>query len=106
MLDRAVRIGMLGCGTQAHVHFGALQALGAEIAIVTAICDLDDERLAKAGEVWPEARRATDYRAMLEPADLDLGIGATMPNTHEAMSLASLDAGAHVLCEKPFMMNA
>ena len=105
MLDRAVRIGMIGCGTQAHVHFGALQALGAEIAIVTAICDLDDERLAKAGEVWPEARRATDYRAMLEPADLDLVIVATMPNTHEAMSRASLDAGAHVLCEKPFMMN-
>ena len=26
MLDRAVRIGMIGCGSQAHVHFGALQA--------------------------------------------------------------------------------
>ena len=105
MLDRTVRIGMIGCGHQANVHFGALHALGEEIAIVVAVCDLDDERLAKAGEVWPKARRTTDYRRMLEPADLDLVIVATMPNTHEAMSLASLDAGAHVLCEKPFMLN-
>ena len=105
MLNRAVHIGIIGCGAQAHVHFGALQALGKDIAIVAAVCDLDEKRLSKAGEVWPEARRTTDYRAMLKPADLDLVIIATMPNTHEAMSLASLDAGAHVLCEKPFVMN-
>ena len=43
---------------------------------------------------------------MLAPGNLDLVIVATMPNTHEAISLASLDAGACVLCEKPFMMNA
>ena len=28
MLDRAVRIGMIGCGTQANVHFAGIKALG------------------------------------------------------------------------------
>ena len=106
MLDRAVRIGMIGCGTQANVHFTCLKSLGADQATVAAVCDLDDERLAAACQLWPEARAAKDYRDMLAPGDLDLVIVATMPNTHEAMSLASLDAGACVLCEKPFMMNA
>ena len=106
MLDRAVRIGMIGCGTQANVHFAGIKTLGADQAMVAAVCDLDDERLAAACQLWPAARAAKDYRDMLAPGDLDLVIVATMPNTHEAMSLASLDAGACVLCEKPFMMNA
>ena len=105
MLDRAVRIGMIGCGTQANVHFAGIKALGADQATVAAVCDLDDERLDAACQLWPEARAAKDYRDMLAPGDLELIIVATMPNTHEAMSLASLDAGACVLCEKPFMMN-
>ena len=105
MLDRAVRIGMIGCGTQANVHFTGIKALGGDQATVAAVCDLADERLAAACQLWPEARAAKDYRDMLAPGDLDLVIVATMPNTHEAISLASLDAGACVLCEKPFMMN-
>ena len=105
MLDRAVRVGMIGCGTQANVHFAGLKALGADQATVAAVCDLDDERLDDACQHWPAARATKDYRAMLAPGDLDLVIVATMPNMHEAMSLASLDAGACVLCEKPFVMN-
>ena len=106
MIDRAVRIGMIGCGTQANVHFEAIKELTEQIATVAAVCDLDDERLAAACQIWPQARSAKDYHEMLSPGDLDLVIVATMPNTHEAMSLASLEAGANVLCEKPFMMNA
>ena len=106
MIDRTVRIGMIGCGAQANVHFDAVKELGEEIATVAAVCDLDDERLTAAGQVWPQARATKDYNEMLAPGDLDLVIVATMPNTHEAMSLASLEAGASVLCEKPFMMNA
>ena len=106
MIDRTVRIGMIGCGAQANVHFDAVKELGEEIATVAAVCDLDDERLTAAGQVWPQARATKDYNEMLAPGDLDLVIVATMPNTHEAMSLASLEAGANVLCEKPFMMNA
>ena len=106
MLDRALRVGMIGCGTQAHVHFAGIKKLGVDQAMVTAVCDLDDERLAAACQLWPDARATKNYREMLEPGDLDLVIVATMPNTHEVISLACLEAGAHLLCEKPFMVNA
>ncbi len=105
MLDRAVRVGMIGCGTQANVHFAGIKALGADQATVAAVCDLDEARLDAAGQLWPQARAAQDYQDLLAPGDLDLVVVATMPNTHQAISLASLDAGACVLCEKPFMMN-
>ena len=73
MLDRAVRIGMIGCGTQANVHFAGIKALGADQATVAAVCDLDDERLAAACQLWPEARAAKDYRDMLRPGRPRLG---------------------------------
>jgi predicted dehydrogenase len=43
---------------------------------------------------------------MLSPGDLDLVLVATMPNTHAAVAVGALEAGAHVLCEKPFAMDA
>lgn len=106
MMNRPVRIGIIGCGVQANVHFGCIEALGPEKATVGALCDLDEERLHKAQQMWPDARCERDFRAMLDQGDLDLVIIATMPNTHAEMALAALDAGAHILCEKPFMMNA
>jgi predicted dehydrogenase len=71
-------------------------------AVVAAYCDLSGT--VKASQLWPHARAAKDFRQMLEPGDLDLVIVATMPNTHAAMCLAAIEAGAHVLLEA-FMMN-
>lgn len=105
MLDRPVRVGLIGCGAQANVHARAVGALGPETAEIVAACDLDEARLRAVLGAWPGARGACDYRDLLEPGDLDLIVVATMPNTHAEISLAALDAGAHVLCEKPFMMN-
>jgi len=105
MMDRPVRIGIIGCGAQANVHFRCIKALGPEKATISGLCDLDDERLKAAHNMWPAARCERDFRVLFEPGDLDLVIIATMPNTHEVMALAALEAGAHILCEKPFMMN-
>ena len=105
MSKRPVRVGLIGCGAQARVHARAVGELGPETAEIAAVCDLDEERRNAMLHEWPAARGTGDYRDMLEPGDLDLVVVVTMPNTHAQMSLAALEAGAHVLCEKPFMMN-
>ena len=46
-----------------------------------------------------------DWRRMLSAHPLDLVCIATPTDTHAEMTLAALDAGAHVLCEKPIAMN-
>ncbi|MSR83303.1 MAG: Gfo/Idh/MocA family oxidoreductase [Candidatus Latescibacteria bacterium] len=105
MMDRPVRVGVIGCGAQGQNHCRVIRELGESEAVVTAYCDLSEERLAKASQLWPQARAARDFRQLLEPGDLDLVIVVTMPNTHASMCIAAIEAGANVLCEKPFMMN-
>jgi predicted dehydrogenase len=105
-LGRPLRVGVIGCGVQGQVHLRTLRALGPEQVQVVAVCDLSETSLARAAEIWPEAGRVDDYRRLLEPGGLDLAIVATMPNSHAQICTAALQAGAHVLCEKPFMIDA
>ncbi len=103
-MEKALRVGVVGCGTMGQGHLEYYARLGAAAEVV-AVCDLDAERLAVASQRWPGARTAEDYRALLEPADLDLVSVCTMPDTHRDVTVAALEAGAHVLCEKPFAMD-
>ena len=105
MINSPLHVGVMGCGAQSNNHFRAIRELGAEKASVVAVCDLVEDRLEKAREVWPESRATKDFREMVALSDLDLVIVATLPNMHALMTLAALEAGAHVLCEKPFMMS-
>ena len=105
MINPPVKVGVIGCGAQGKNHLNVIKDLGTETAIVSAFCDLSPERLQNAKEIWPQAQATDDFKEMLAPEELDLVIVATMPNTHMQMALAALEAGADVLCEKPFMRN-
>ncbi len=49
---------------------------------------------------------AESYAALVESSQIDAIYNALPPNLHEEWSIAALNAGKHVLCEKPFAMNA
>lgn len=49
---------------------------------------------------------AESYEALIARSDIDLVYNALPPNRHADLSIAALEAGRHVLCEKPFAMNA
>ena len=70
---------------------------------IVAIADVAEERRAAARADWPEARIYDDYQALLdgEGGRLDFVDVATPPADHAAVTLAGLDRGLHVLCEKP-----
>jgi predicted dehydrogenase len=100
----SVRVGVIGCGVQGRVHLEQYRQIdGVEIA---AVCDLDPERAAAAARDYGAARRATDYRDLLAAGGLDLVSVCTMPDTHRAIATLALQAGAHVVCEKPMALNA
>ena len=92
-------------GRRGKNHLRVIKELGTEAAVVSALCDLSSERLQDAKEMWPQARADDNFKETLAHGELDLVIVATMPNTHMQMVLAALEAGADVLCEKPFMRN-
>ncbi|CAN0465829.1 unnamed protein product, partial [Phaeothamnion confervicola] len=101
-----LRVAVIGCGAQGRNHLNAYAALpGIEIA---AICDLDETRRNATGERYgvPASGRFADYRDLLArtPA-LDAVSICTMPVSHREMTVAALDAGAHVICEKPTALD-
>ena len=100
----SMRVGVIGCGVQGRVHLDAYQSLaGVEIA---AVADLDPARAQAAARDYDAGRWATDYTALLAGADLDLVSVCTMPDSHCVITRTALQAGAHVVCEKPMAMSA
>lgn len=96
-------VAVIGCGVQGRIHLDAYHDLpGVEIV---ACCDLDAERLEAAGRDFGIPRTFTDYGDLLNTVSVDLVSICTMPATHQAMAIACLNAGAHVLCEKPMARN-
>lgn len=99
MKDR-VRIGVIGLGIMGEQYARIYSAH--PLAEVVAICSRRRERLDEIGEKYGVKARYTDFRAMLEAAPLDAVCVATPDFAHYEPVKASLEAGKHVLCEKPF----
>jgi predicted dehydrogenase len=69
---------------------------------IVALCDVDEAYAAKTRALYPGARYYLDYRDLLEKEkDLDGVIIATPDHTHAVITMAVLNAGRHVYCQKP-----
>jgi predicted dehydrogenase len=98
--DRRLRVGILGCGPIAQfAHFES--AIKARNTDLHAICDVAEDLVRRMGETYLPQRRYHDYEAMLADVDVDAVIIATADTFHIPAALRALEAGKHVLCEKP-----
>jgi predicted dehydrogenase len=96
------KVGIIGCGGIANgKHLPALTHLK-EVEIV-AFCDLVEERALKAKQEYGTkgATVYTDYQQMLANEVLDVVHVLTPNNAHAPLTIAALEAGCHVMCEKP-----
>ncbi|AZV23278.1 MULTISPECIES: Gfo/Idh/MocA family oxidoreductase [unclassified Mesorhizobium] len=98
--DRRLRVGVLGCGPIAQ--FAHLEScVKAGNADLYAICDAAPDLLARMGATYEPQKMYSDYEAMLADPELEAVIVATSDAYHVPMSIRALNAGKHVLCEKP-----
>ena len=95
-----VRIGVIGLGIMGEQYVRIYQEQVA--AQVTAISTRRPERLAEIGGRYGVEGRHTDFRELLARDDVDAVCVATPDHAHHAPVRAALEAGKHVLCEKPF----
>jgi predicted dehydrogenase len=97
---RLLRVGVLGCGPIAQAaHFeSCTKARNAELY---AICDVAPDLLARMAATHAPSRTFTDYDAMLGDPAVEAVIVATSDAFHVPAALRALEAGKHVLCEKP-----
>jgi predicted dehydrogenase len=98
-----IRVGVIGLGMGRHHIRGYRTHPKAE---VVAICDLDADRLAQIGDEYGVDKRYTSVEAMLKKEKLDVVSVATPNKFHMPLTVQALEAGCHVLCEKPMAMSA
>ena len=96
---KKLRIGMVGAGNISRVHLEAYQNLNnVEIA---AICDINAERLEETADMFNIKKRYATEAEMLANEQLDAADVCVWNCSHAKCSIDALDAGLHVLCEKP-----
>lgn len=97
-------IGILGYAPSVGQYHGLgiedTQGLG-----LKGICDLSPERLSQARRDFSGIKTFEDAEALSADPDIDLVIIATPPNTHAALALRMMEAGKHVIAEKPLALN-
>jgi predicted dehydrogenase len=89
----------------AGIGFGGMGApilRNMETENIVALCDVDDQYAAATFNRYPNAKRYRDYRKMLEEQkDIDAVLIATPDHTHAVITIAAMQAGKHVYCQKP-----
>jgi len=98
-----IRVGVIGLGMGRHHVAGYQTHPQAE---VVAVADLDAARLNEIGAQYGVPTRYASGEEMLRLEALDVVSIATPNKFHLPLTLAALEAGCHVLCEKPMAMSA
>ena len=99
-MTNKVRIGVIGLGIMGQQYVRIYNSH--PLATVTAISNRSPGRLDEVGNKYGIEARYTDYLEMLAEAPVDAVCVATPDFAHFKPTKAALEAGKHVLCEKPF----
>jgi predicted dehydrogenase len=94
-----LRVGLIGLGYWGPNHARVLSELP-ETELVAA-ADISETATAFVRARYPSVRTTLDAYEVIEASDIDAVIVATPTSTHYSLTLAALEAGKHVLCEKP-----
>jgi predicted dehydrogenase len=102
---KTVRVGIIGAGAVAQVsHFPAYGSLPG--VKVTAVCDVDRAKARRVANRYDVARITDSYEELVGMDEVD-AVDICLPNhLHVPAALAAIEAGKHVLCERPFSRNS
>jgi len=102
-----IRVGIIGCGGIANgKHMPSLSKL--DNVEMVAFCDIKEERASKAAKDYgvDGAKTYNDYRKLLEDKNIDVVHVCTPNKSHANITVDALEAGKHVMCEKPMAKTA
>ena len=109
-MAKQLRVGMIGYGFMGRAHSNAYKRLNdffpvEHRPVLKAVAARKADKARAFAAVWGYERVETDWRKVVEAADIDL-IDICAPNdAHRDIALAAAKAGKMVLCEKPLAMN-
>lgn len=96
-----IRVGIVGTGGISRAHQRAYEKAGG--FEIVAVCDIVRNKALQAAEEWgvPKKHVFTSYNKMLEMDEIDTVSVCTYNQGHRRPTIAALNAGKHVFCEKP-----
>ncbi|MGJ9382604.1 Gfo/Idh/MocA family protein [Salipaludibacillus sp. CF4.18] len=98
-----IRVGVIGCGSIAKYRH-LPEYLGNQLVDIVAVCDIVEDRVNEIANDY-DAQAYTRYEELLAQSDID-AVSVCTPNyLHAPISIAALNAGKHVLCEKPMAIS-
>jgi len=99
--NEKLNIAIIGSGGRGAAN---LQGVGSEN--IVALCDVFAPAVDAAAKLHPKARRYSDFRKLFDNSkDVDAVVVSTCEHTHAFATLAALQLGKHVYCEKPLTHN-
>jgi len=104
---KKLKVGIIGVGGIANgKHMPSLAKIK-EVEMV-AFCDIIEERAIEGAKKYgtPDAKVFTDYRDLLAMEEIDVVHVLTPNSSHSPITVAALEAGKHVMCEKPMAKNS
>ena len=103
-MKKNYKVAIIGCGGISHMHAGWY--VNEPRATITAIADIDEERLKAYGERYEVEKQYTDFIKMLETEDIDLVSVCTRPKHHAPLVIEAAKHGVKgILSEKPMAEN-
>jgi len=104
-MPEQLRVGVIGASPYSDLRH--LPALKSHPQVKTvAICDVIHDRAEEMATKYDIPLISSDYREVIDKGNLDALLVVTPDDTHHAITMHALDAGLHVLCEKPLAFNA
>jgi myo-inositol 2-dehydrogenase/D-chiro-inositol 1-dehydrogenase len=102
-VEDALGVGIIGCGRAAvALHIPALARIPG--LRLSAVCDVDAQRLAQAALANRTVSRHTSYPALIADPSVDVVLVAVPPAQHAEVFVAAVGAGKHVYTEKPLAL--
>lgn len=99
MKQSPLKVGVIGAGV-GRLHLKGYQALAAEVDLA-ALCDANEARLNELADAYTIPHRYTNFEELFASGAIE-AVSICLPNyLHAPVSIAALQAGLHVLCEKP-----
>lgn len=104
MENKKIKVGVIGTGNISHEHIKSYIA-NPNVELY-AFCDINPVQLKKMADLYGVERTYTDINEFLKLDEIDAVSVCTWNSAHAPCAIAALNAGKHVLCEKPMATSA
>lgn len=99
--ENKVRFGIIGFGAQGSMYAKFITDGMVPSMDLVAVADIDEEKLTKVSDLYPDVKLFNDYKAIIESGEVDAIITTVPHYLHPEIATFALSKGIHVLNEKP-----